>query len=141
MKNFSPNSIPWGTIIIATAIIIAVFFLYQWYSAPAETPKEKTGSGQRKEQHLLPVEALVLMVDRQTPFADNINYAFELDTQGDAISLRIPTIKGDMVVRYSGKGELQLPLQTRKKGLVYITSLTPGKEARVRIWKVVNVLQ
>lgn len=113
-------------------VICLIIFIFGWISSHEEEKKDQVVQQQT-------VPALILMVDRWTPFSDPINYTFELDTQGDPISLRISTVRGDTVVTYYGKGELQFPLRTRVKGPVYITSLIPGKEARVRIWKVITV--
>ncbi|MDP2788923.1 MAG: hypothetical protein Q8O46_02630 [bacterium] len=88
-----------------------------------------------------PRPLLEKMVDAMTPLCDSINHPFELDTQGGSISLNIPTVRGDTVVKYSGKGTLPFPHKTRVPGLVCINTLTPDQEARVRIWRVIHLRQ
>lgn len=77
---------------------------------------------------------LELMFDNYTPCSPSINFKFELDTQGDSISLKFPGV--EKLVRYSGKGTIKVP--PRKPGPVEIISLNPAREARVRIWRVIK---
>jgi|SRR3989344_4606963 len=78
-------------------------------------------------------EFLKLMFDDYTPCNIPINYKFELDTQGDPISLKFPGV--DRIIYYSGKGTIKVP--PRKPGNVEILSSNPNLKARVRIWKVI----
>lgn len=80
-------------------------------------------------------EATVLMFDGQTTCYPSIDYKFELDTQGDPIYLKFPGVT--QPVFYSGKGTIKVP--PRNSGPVTITSANPNREARVRIWKVVQI--
>lgn len=94
----------------------------------APTPAA-SNSGQEKNQ------ALILRFDCFTPCEPEFNYKFELDTQGDPISLKIPGV--DTPVKYTGKGTINVP--PRKSGPVKITSQDPKKQVRVRIWEVVHI--
>jgi hypothetical protein len=80
-------------------------------------------------------EVLELKFDGYTPCNPNIDYKFELDTQGDPIYLKFPGV--NTLVYYSGKGTIKVP--PRNFGPVEITSLNPKKQVRVRIWKVINI--
>ena len=79
-------------------------------------------------------KVLVPRFDGFTPCDPQIDFAFELDTQGDPISLKFPGV--EMAVEYSGKGTLNAP-ERRTSGPVHVTSLDTNKQARVRIWEVV----
>src|SRR6185369_13259593 len=83
-------------------------------------------------------KATVLRFDGFTPCEPPIQFAFELDTQGDPISLKFPGV--DRTLEYSGKGTINAPTN-RLSGPVNITSLDPQKQARVRIWEVVTIRQ
>lgn len=120
-------------------IVIAVFCVY-WISQCAskekvsETPNAPIAQSRTVT---IPETGTVLMVDRSTPMADSINYQFEFDTQGDSVLVVYKRGGAERSVKYLGKGTLDLG--QRDAGLVHITSLTPGAEARVRIWRVVKI--
>jgi hypothetical protein len=80
--------------------------------------------------------ALVLRFDGFTPCDPEINFRFELDTQGDPISLKFPGVSKPL--EYSGKGTLNAP-ENRTSGSVRITSLDSRKQARVRVYEVITV--
>jgi hypothetical protein len=80
--------------------------------------------------------ALILRFDGFTPCDPAINYTFELDTQGDPVSLKFPGIP--IPVNYSGKGTLNAP-EKRLSGPVRVISQDSRKQARVRIWEVISI--
>ncbi len=86
-------------------------------------------------------EALVLRKECFTPCAVNAPYVFDVDAQGDPVTLRIPLVRGgDTLVSYSGKGE-RVPTVARRNGEIQITSFDPSKIVRVRILEVTTILQ
>lgn len=97
------------------------------------TPPSPPNTGSR-----IMTQATILRFDGFTPCEPSIDYKFELDTQGDPISLKFPGIEKPL--EYSGKGVLQAP-EHRDFGEVHITSKDSRKQVRVRIWEVVNIPQ
>lgn len=69
-----------------------------------------------------------------TPCAVNLDFKFELDTQGDPIDLKFPGIRE--LVHYSGKGTISVP-DSRDVGDVIITSPDPTKTVWVKVDKLV----
>ncbi|MEI7765239.1 MAG: hypothetical protein WCI93_01490 [bacterium] len=128
------SSVFWWIILIAVAI-----GLFAWAYGTVVSlfnPKEKsTENHASSAQTNNGQEGLVLMFDGYTPCNPPINYKFELDTQGDPINMDFPGVSNP--IHYSGKGTIDVPQRT--SGNVTITSANPGKEARVRIWKVVRL--
>jgi hypothetical protein len=111
-----------GTMMKGTKYIIA------GRPAPKPTPAQTAAA--------ITTKATVLRFDGFTPCKPPIDFVFELDTQGDPISLKFPSVPAPL--EYCGKGTINAPTN-RTSGAVFITSLDPAKQARVRIWEVVTV--
>lgn len=91
---------------------------------------------ERRAQSYTTTKVLVLRFDGFTPCSPVFDYPFELDTQGDPISLYFPGASIEPKI-YSGKGKMNIPW--RSPGPVPIRSLNPNKQVRVRIWEIVTV--
>ncbi len=122
----------------------AIFLLFIARSCREKSKEEKGAEAQaRAEQRAASAiktsspttmtKALVLRFDGFTRCEPNIDYEFELDTQGDPITMQFPGIPEP--VAYSGKEVLVAPTN-RLSGPVIIMSSDPSKQARVRIWEV-----
>ncbi len=128
----------WGIVarVLATLFVLVVVFNMincglTWNSWKEEGAKANTSQEEK-------TEALVLRFDGYTPCNPSIDYKFELDTQGEPISLEFPGITEPL--KYSGKGEIKAP-KNRDFGPVKIRSDSddPNKKVRVRIWEVVQI--
>ena len=128
----------WGFLWKTMALAMVLMVLLMLGSCTACTwakYKQATSSPEK-----VGTRALVPRFDGFTPCAPTFDYPFELDTQGDPITMDIPGIGR---VQYSGKGKLDLGERKEKRtpGPVPIISDNPRKQARVRIWEVVYVNQ
>lgn len=112
--------------IFATMFLILIVFLIGSCSSEED---ENTLSSKKKK-----TRTLVLRYDEFAPCDLRFDYEFELDTQGDSISLKFPGVAE--LIKYSGKGKIEVP-DYRKKGKVQINSLNPSIQARVRVWEVI----
>ncbi len=119
-----------GTIFGFVALVLVIWNIYSWVSTTTPPPLQ---SATTQQQY---TKAIILRFDGFTPCDPPIDFGFELDTQGDPISLKFPGI--EKPVEYSGKGTINAPEQ-RTSGSVHIASLDPAKQARVRIWEVITI--
>ncbi len=128
----------WGIVarVLATLFVLVIVINMIncgliWNSWKEEGAKANTSQNKK-------TEALVLRFDGYTPCNPSIDYKFELDTQGEPISLEFPGITEPL--KYSGKGEIKAP-KNRDFGPVKIRSDSddPNKKVRVRIWEVVQI--
>lgn len=131
--RLSAPNMSWGRTLATIVILVLLLGLgscsykvYRRATTPPPPPQSTT----------LATKATVLRFDGFTPCDPSIDFAFELDTQGDPIEMKFPSI--ETPIEYSGKGTLNAPEQ-RTSGPVHITSLDPRQQARVRIWEVIQV--
>lgn len=132
-KNTKVESVPSWTWMLLVAICLLIFII-GWVSSCNTTSSTSSATENIADNLKNSREVLKLMFDNYTPCNVPINYKFELDTQGDPISLKFPGI--DKIIYYSGKGTIKVP--PRKSGKVEILSLNPNMRVRVRIWKVIG---
>ena len=125
------------TIFLVMAIIL---LLGTWYRGCQADSKKTAAENQRKAAEYAAThpreggtKILIPRFDGFTPCSPSIDFVFELDTQGDPVSMKFRGVSKP--VFYSGKGTMRVP-DERLSGSVEITSADPQKQARVRIWEV-----
>ena len=126
----------WATMLCLIVIVWTVGDNW-WEAKKAEkVVAEAKAAAERKATaavEMVETKVLIPRFDGFTPCDPEINFTFELDTQGDAIFLKFPGVS--TLVKYSGKGKLKAP-EERRSGPVDIISQDSKKQARVRIWEV-----
>ena len=105
---------------------------HKWWNEPSAAQL----AAQYANAHPATTKALILRFDGFTPCDTPIDFAFELDTQGDPVDVIFPGIPTP--VHYSGKGVMSAP-EKRGFGNVHITSSDSQKQARCKISEVVLV--
>lgn len=128
-----------GGIVVLVVVCWVGYKGYKWWTkppAPSRPATTQEASRTTTQEQEVATKALVLRFDGFTPCDPRFDYTFELDTQGDSISLKFPNVREP--VQYSGKGTIEVP-KHRTSGPVHIISTDSNKQARVRIWEVVYI--
>ena len=135
MPNVKINWSLWGFLWKAMALIMVLMVILGMWSCVG-----CIHSWSKPSPAKVGTKALIPRFDGFTPCDPTFDYPFELDTQGDPITMDVPGIGK---VHYSGKGVLDLGEKEEKRtpGPVHTTSDDSRKQARVRIWEVVYVNQ